>query len=71
MNSARHLLSVLIWFPALAGILGGRLAFVFVYNLDYYLAPQSPWTYLGHARFLRMAAEQVDEHPGLFQPRDR
>ena len=26
-------------------------------TVDYYLAPQSPWTYLGHARFLRMAAE--------------
>jgi carboxymethylenebutenolidase len=26
-------------------------------TIDYYLAPQSPWTYLGHARFLRMAAE--------------
>lgn len=24
--------------------------------VDYYLAPQSPWTYLGHARFVRMAA---------------
>ena len=23
--------------------------------IDYYLAPQSPWTYLGHARFVRMA----------------
>jgi 2-hydroxychromene-2-carboxylate isomerase len=26
-------------------------------SIDYYLAPQSPWTYLGHARFLRIAAE--------------
>ncbi|MDO9072112.1 MAG: 2-hydroxychromene-2-carboxylate isomerase [Rubrivivax sp.] len=26
-------------------------------TVDYYLAPQSPWTYLGHARFVRMAAE--------------
>jgi carboxymethylenebutenolidase len=25
-------------------------------TLDYYLAPQSPWTYLGHERFLRIAA---------------
>ncbi|HLL12271.1 MAG TPA: 2-hydroxychromene-2-carboxylate isomerase [Rubrivivax sp.] len=23
--------------------------------IDYYLAPQSPWTYLGHERFARMA----------------
>ncbi len=27
----------IVW-AALCGILGGRLAFVFVYNLDYYLA---------------------------------
>ena len=26
-------------------------------TIDYYFAPQSPWTYLGHARFLRMAAD--------------
>lgn len=26
-------------------------------TVDYCLAPQSPWTYLGHARFVRMAAE--------------
>jgi 2-hydroxychromene-2-carboxylate isomerase len=25
-------------------------------TIDYYLAPQSPWTYLGHARFVRIAA---------------
>ena len=25
-------------------------------TVDYYLAPQSPWTYLGHERFARMAA---------------
>lgn len=25
-------------------------------TIDYYLAPQSPWTYLGHERFARMAA---------------
>ena len=25
--------------------------------IDYYLAPQSPWTYLGHERFVRMAAQ--------------
>jgi carboxymethylenebutenolidase len=25
-------------------------------TIDYYLAPQSPWTYLGHERFVRMAA---------------
>ncbi len=24
-------------------------------NIDYYLAPQSPWTYLGHARLVAMA----------------
>ena len=24
-------------------------------NIAYYLAPQSPWTYLGHARFVAMA----------------
>ena len=24
-------------------------------TIDYYLAPQSPWTYLGHARFVRIA----------------
>lgn len=26
-------------------------------TIDYFLAPQSPWTYLGHARFARMARE--------------
>ena len=26
-------------------------------SIDYYLAPQSPWTYLGHERFMRIAAE--------------
>jgi 2-hydroxychromene-2-carboxylate isomerase len=25
-------------------------------TVDYYLAPQSPWAYLGHARFVRLAA---------------
>ena len=25
--------------------------------VDYYLAPQSPWTYLGHERFVRLAQE--------------
>ena len=25
--------------------------------IDYFLAPQSPWTYLGHARFMRIAAD--------------
>ena len=25
-------------------------------TVDYYFAPQSPWTYLGHARFMAMAA---------------
>jgi 2-hydroxychromene-2-carboxylate isomerase len=25
--------------------------------IDYYFNPQSPWTYLGHARFIKMAAE--------------
>ena len=25
-------------------------------TIDYYLAPQSPWAYLGHARFVQMAA---------------
>jgi carboxymethylenebutenolidase len=24
-------------------------------TIDYFLAPQSPWTYLGHARFVRIA----------------
>ena len=24
--------------------------------IDYYFAPQSPWTYLGHARFAELAA---------------
>jgi len=26
-------------------------------TIDYYLAPQSPWAYLGHARLARMAAD--------------
>ncbi len=26
-------------------------------NIDYYLAPQSPWTYLGHSRFADIAAK--------------
>ena len=26
-------------------------------SIDYYLAPQSPWTYLGHTRFVQMAAK--------------
>ena len=26
-------------------------------TIDYYLAPQSPWTYLGHERFMRIAAD--------------
>ncbi len=26
-------------------------------SVDYYLAPQSPWTYLGHERFVRMAEQ--------------
>ncbi len=26
-------------------------------TVDYYLAPQSPWTYLGHTRFVQMAAK--------------
>ena len=25
--------------------------------IDYYFAPVSPWTYLGHARFVRIAAD--------------
>ena len=25
--------------------------------VDYYFAPQSPWTYLGHARFQAIAAQ--------------
>lgn len=25
-------------------------------TIDYYFAPQSPWTYLGHARFMAMAS---------------
>mgnify|MGYP000887928503 FL=1 len=24
-------------------------------TIDYFLAPQSPWTYLGHARFVELA----------------
>ena len=27
------------------------------HTIDYYLAPQSPWTYLGHNRFVQMAAD--------------
>jgi 2-hydroxychromene-2-carboxylate isomerase len=27
------------------------------HTIDYYLAPQSPWTYLGHERFVKIAAE--------------
>jgi predicted DsbA family dithiol-disulfide isomerase len=27
------------------------------HTIDYFLVPQSPWTYFGHARFVRMAAE--------------
>jgi 2-hydroxychromene-2-carboxylate isomerase len=27
------------------------------HQVDYYFAPQSPWTYLGHDRFARMARE--------------
>ena len=26
-------------------------------TIDYFLAPQSPWTYLGHERFIRVAAD--------------
>ena len=26
------------------------------HHVDYYFAPQSPWTYLGHQRFADMAA---------------
>lgn len=26
-------------------------------TIDYYLAPQSPWTYLGHERFMRITAD--------------
>ena len=26
-------------------------------TIDDYLAPQSPWTYLGHDRFMRIAAD--------------
>ena len=26
-------------------------------SIDYFLAPQSPWTYLGHERFVRLARE--------------
>ena len=26
-------------------------------TVDYYLAPQSPWTYLGHTRFVQMAVQ--------------
>jgi carboxymethylenebutenolidase len=27
------------------------------HTIDYFLAPQSPWTYLGHQRFVRIAAD--------------
>ena len=27
------------------------------FSIDYYIAPQSPWTYFGHARFMHIAAE--------------
>ncbi len=27
------------------------------HTIDYYLAPQSPWTYLGHQRFVQIAAD--------------
>ena len=27
------------------------------HTIDYYLAPQSPWTYLGHSRFHAIAQE--------------
>jgi len=27
------------------------------HTIDYYLAPQSPWTYFGHARFTALAAQ--------------
>jgi 2-hydroxychromene-2-carboxylate isomerase len=27
------------------------------HTIDYYFAPQSPWTYLGHARFAAMASQ--------------
>ncbi|MCY7316928.1 MAG: 2-hydroxychromene-2-carboxylate isomerase [Rubrivivax sp.] len=27
-------------------------------TIDYYFAPQSPWAYLGHARFVQMAAQE-------------
>lgn len=27
------------------------------HSIDYYLAPQSPWTYLGHERFVKIAAD--------------
>jgi 2-hydroxychromene-2-carboxylate isomerase len=27
------------------------------HTIDYYLAPQSPWTYLGHERFVRIARD--------------
>ena len=30
-------------------------------TIDYHLAPQSPWTYLGHARFVRIA-EAANAH---------
>lgn len=28
-------------------------------NIDYYFTPQSPWTYLGHPRFVQMAQKRV------------
>ena len=27
-------------------------------SVDYFFAPQSPWTYLGHERFVRLVREQ-------------
>ena len=30
------------------------------HTVDYYLAPQSPWTYLGHERFAALARATAD-----------
>ena len=33
------------------------------HTVDYYLAPQSPWTYLGHTRFQAIAQQAKVQHP--------
>ena len=36
--------------------------------IDYFLSPQSPWTYLGHERFAEIAANKAS-HTGRFLKR--